>query len=144
ELLAVPKYKYEPLVAPSEIRIHVLQSGTFGSQVRCELKRISLNDKISYHALSYVWGDPNQKRPSRCGVGILQITFNLFAALQHLRQDSGTVVIWVDAVCNLDIRKLKAEFQLMGHTYYFAQETIVWLGEKTHETVESLHKVKVL
>lgn len=67
-----------------------------------------------YEALSYVWGDPDVTRgiavsdegrddaetKGQVGQeGELQVTVNLYSALQYLRLKDRPRVLWVDAVC---------------------------------------------
>lgn len=71
-----------------------------GFKIAVELKYCSLDDNISYEALSYTWGDPQKK-------AIIQVDSNenfivrqgLESALRDLRLPTERRVIWIDALC---------------------------------------------
>src|SRR5689334_2828494 len=72
------------------------------AQIHGELSIIDLNKRprTRFSALSYVWGDANDKTlPISCGNIIVPILPNLHSALLHLRHTLGTFTIWIDALC---------------------------------------------
>lgn len=54
---------------------------------------------VPYEALSYTWG--NSIAGSRIWLGIypVEVTENLYCALQNLRQTDQDRILWVDALC---------------------------------------------
>jgi hypothetical protein len=52
--------------------------------IRCEIEHISLDQNPKYVAVSYTWGDPTRKRPLVVDNEFLEVTENLYSALQHL------------------------------------------------------------
>jgi hypothetical protein len=63
------------------------------------LETVSLQDHPKYVALSYVWGDVNNKAPFILDGNEIEITKNLAVALQHIQSTTETVTLWIDAVC---------------------------------------------
>jgi hypothetical protein len=98
--------------------------------LRCNLIRVSLEDKPDYMALSYAWGNPLDTQSIIIGHSSVAVTRNLFSALDHLRYDKAGRVIWVDALCinQLDNEEKSWQVQLMGEIYQSATFVCVWLG----------------
>ena len=76
-------------------------AGLEKDDVYCELVHVSLDQQPAFEAISYVWGDPNNRREIECGTGILNITVSLYSALKALRGEKESRVIWTDAICKL-------------------------------------------
>jgi hypothetical protein len=58
--------QYDPLdTTRKSIRTINLLPGRWVSEVHCTLQTVSLSDKLSFDALSYVWGDPPAQPLSR-------------------------------------------------------------------------------
>lgn len=53
--------------------------------VTCRMSVASLSKDLQYHALSYVWGDPKPTDYMILDGSPFRITYNLGAALKHLR-----------------------------------------------------------
>jgi len=109
-------YRYADL-KQSEIRILQLlptlqkekdQDGTAADkEIRCELRHVSLDDEVSYEALSYVWRTPIKAREitvSNDGDRKLRVTENLYSALTRLRQDTFARDLWIDQLCTYSDR----------------------------------------
>jgi hypothetical protein len=59
-----------------------------------------LKSRIEYHALSYVWGDPDITGDINVNEQRVSVTTNLTDALRHLRKVfPADTVFWVDAIC---------------------------------------------
>lgn len=63
----------------------------------------------------------------------MQVTPNLSAALDRLRLDTETRMLWVDALCinQVDNTERSQQVAQMGKIYSDARETIAWLGRGT-------------
>ena len=121
------------------IRVLELLPGTFESDLRGNLRTVTLDDKPSYTALSYTWGArtegrtlkirPDSKRTSKSIE--LPIADNLFMALRRLRRPLKTRILWVDVVCinQEDIDERSAQVVLMEEIYSNAESTAIWLGD---------------
>ncbi len=112
------------------------------SEIRCELFEYTVQPSSRPHlhqALSYVWGDSENRLPIVVNDRRLFVTKNLHAALLNLRNHSLDRVLWIDAVCinQEDDREKEKQIQYMGRIYAQANRVIVWLGEPrcTSDTV---------
>ena len=133
---------YQPL-AESKFRLLTLLSGKIGSLVRCRLQtRLLIYEASlpgsSYEALSYTWADPhvNEGDPNHQPAIILNgfeflVSHNLYAALQHLRFEDRSRLLWVDALCIDQSNLTERSFQvsLMGLIFSRAIRTLGWLGD---------------
>jgi hypothetical protein len=124
-----------------EIRLLTLEPGARGQGIVCNLSPVSLLDHgISYEALSYCWGNPNDRREISISGTVMRVTTNLYAALQYLRRPSEPRILWVDAVCiNQDDWDERTEQVLLMRTIYTTcSNVLVWLGEPTLESSRAL------
>lgn len=124
---------YKPLDSNrSEIRLVTLNPGNFADDIRCSLSTVSLDDGISYEALSYVWGDPGSTRQIVIDGLPARVTDSLETALRYLRNVSRPRVLWIDAICinQKDIPERNIQVIHMGGVYKLASRVIAWLGEE--------------
>jgi hypothetical protein len=100
------------------------------AEIRCRIRDANLDDRPSYKALSYVWGNPDVTLPIIVNAGTYHVTQNCHAALQRLRNTDRSCV-WVDAVCinQEDDQEKSAQIPLMREIYSMAEEVIIWLGK---------------
>jgi hypothetical protein len=86
----------------NEIRIlTLLASNDHEAQIQCELKKVSLEEKPEYVALSYPWGTQKPTHAILVNGQEFSATSNLQDALQHLRirnKEQKTLGLWVDAI----------------------------------------------
>jgi hypothetical protein len=104
-----------------------------GFKIAVELKYCSLDDNISYEALSYTWGDPQKK-------AIIQVDSNenfvvrqgLESALRDLRLPTERRVIWIDALCinQADYEERSEQVKLMRSIYANASIVRSWLNQE--------------
>ena len=99
-------FVYEPidLDRPALRLLHLLRGK--GSIIECMLYQAFLDgaDLISYDALSYTWDGANKNFTVTVNGKSLNVTENLYLALQHLRSEHIDRVIWVDAICIEDTK----------------------------------------
>lgn len=126
------RYEYEALPAGGWTRILELHPGA--GTLTSNLKHAKTEDAtLAYEALSYVWGsDALQNQVDiECDGQVLSIGSNLASALMHVRSESVTRQLWVDAICidqgNKDERSQLV--QQMDRIYANAKRVLVWLGE---------------
>ncbi|KAI3326824.1 ankyrin [Xylariaceae sp. AK1471] len=121
-----------------------------GRDVFCELFQAWLHQResvISYEALSYTWGFPENTDSIVVNGRRLGVTMNLYLALQYLRFRDQDRILWVDAIC-IDQNNLKErghQIQQMGEIYKQADRVIFWLGPATYETnvvMDSLQRLQ--
>jgi hypothetical protein len=77
------------------IRLLKVIPGPQLSTVAVELVEKSL-DKVEFEALSYVWGDPVEKKSIECNGKWLNIGANLHADLHERRCRRSTALLWAD------------------------------------------------
>jgi hypothetical protein len=145
---------YSPLdPARSQIRLlEIISADSDDGPVRCLLRTVSLNDKPTYCALSYVWGDPTKTAriliAAESTTGILSeeraigVTTNLEAALRHVHpkwaahrrvgNSISSFRLWADAVCinQKDTKERELQVQIMRSIYKSADLVLAWLGEQ--------------
>jgi hypothetical protein len=117
-------------------RVLVLRPGSPSDEIKCELRQkelltqASLDEVLSYEALSYVWGE-ERKRDSINLDGIcFPVTHNLAEALTSLRLPNHDRMLWVDAICINQYDEKEKELQVKSmHTIYkLAKRVVAWLG----------------
>ncbi|KAN0096060.1 HET domain containing protein [Hyaloscypha variabilis] len=130
-------YQYQPLPSHEHFRILELlpadaaERGGSGGGVRCRLHTEPFADaEDTYAAISYVWGDANDKVPIVCDEKIVEVTVNLADALRHIRDHTEFRFVWADAICidqEDDVEK-GHQVKRMGMIYEHTVEVVVWLG----------------
>jgi hypothetical protein len=150
-------YKYVPLTSGEEtfqIGVVKILLGNPRSPITCGLKHVTLQrvkdspnpSQLAFDALSYVWGDTNDRLPILIDGKELLIIRNLWLALYQLREsftaDPMTQgMFWIDAICidqtNLDERS--HQVRLMAVIYSQARQVVVWLGEEDKDSRIALH-----
>ncbi|KAK4238473.1 heterokaryon incompatibility protein-domain-containing protein [Achaetomium macrosporum] len=116
-------YHYAPLTQPNSIRLLHLYPASSDSE--------DLNDKLSYDATSYCWGDPNDIRVVFCDHRALHVTVSLYTALKRLRYADQDRILWADAVCinQKDNDEKGRQVQLMSRIYSQPTRVLICLGD---------------
>lgn len=113
-----------------------------------------------YDALSYCWGNPQEKARLRLSVmssrldergdiqidhepqrnGSIAINENLYIILQELRQRRHSRFIWIDAICIDQANNAEKSLQIpmMRSIYEYASTVYVWLGRANDVEVTAL------
>jgi hypothetical protein len=103
----------------------------------CILHTISLDDDTEYDALSYVWGDANDRMPIIVNDQIFLATRSLYEAIKGLhRKGAIEQHIWADAICinQWDLDERGQQVSIMGDIYRNAQNVHAWLGNASPAT----------
>ncbi|KAL2143754.1 hypothetical protein VTI28DRAFT_10051 [Corynascus sepedonium] len=114
-----------------EVRFVRFTSSASPTDIELILHRVSLDNQPSYHALSYVWGDPTPTRSIRVNGRPLPIAHNLHQALLALRHGGDAQEwLWIDAICiNQDDPKERSwQVAQMRHVFGCASLVYIWLG----------------
>jgi hypothetical protein len=141
-------YEYEliDLEGPA-FRLLVLLEGT-GPDIECRLFQTWLNSDslISYEALSYTWGGNELSASIKLDGKTLNVTENLYLALQGLRSEEIDRTLWVDAVCIDQSNDQERGHQVshLGHIYHHADQVVFYLGQPTDTTGVILDSLKLL
>ncbi|KAH7549038.1 hypothetical protein BM1_10423 [Bipolaris maydis] len=131
---------YQPLDPTREefrlLRIH--PTNIPQSIISCQLFTVSLVEEPSYKALSYEWGQRDITKPIIVNGIRVQVTHNLEAALQRIRQSESEVILWVDAVCinQQDLDERSTQVAMMSRLYSKTTLTYAWLGEDDDGSAE--------
>jgi hypothetical protein len=92
--ITMSQYRYFPLsLGRDSIRLlRLMPHEDEAADIQCELFEYSLPNSCKrthmYDALSYVWGNPDEKLPIFIHKHSFDVTVNLHAALSHLRNHS--------------------------------------------------------
>ncbi|KAH8752360.1 heterokaryon incompatibility protein-domain-containing protein [Hyaloscypha finlandica] len=98
------EFIYSPIPASGDgFRILRLRPGSPDDSVECDVinARLDSSNLLSYDALSYCWGDPDDRETITVHGREQHVTRNLQAALRQLRSVSRDRLLWADAVCIL-------------------------------------------
>ncbi|KIW16866.1 hypothetical protein PV08_04056 [Exophiala spinifera] len=116
------------------LEIHPAQDP--GTIISCNLRTVSLtNDRTSYDALSYAWGDRSAQRLIRINGELMSVKETLYTALRCLRESQRVRTLWIDALCinQDDLDERGHQVRTMKEIYEHAATTRVWLGTETIE-----------
>lgn len=135
--MAYTQLQYQPLdPKKSEIRVlNLSPSSDANESVHCSLSHVSLDERPTFEALSYVWGPPTPTNDIFINGAKFTVGPSLHAALKGLRQRNRPRTIWADAICinqNDDADK-RYQVPLMGRLYTEATRTVIWFGDSNEE-----------
>ncbi|KAF3046813.1 hypothetical protein E8E11_005536 [Didymella keratinophila] len=151
----VPSYQYDSL-DPKQIRLVKIQAEK-GWKIKCEIFSVSLEHPPSYVAISYAWGDLDQKseivleREITDDAGRVtiertpyRVTTSLHGALGALRSKQCDVWVWADALCinQNDTAERTKQVQMMTDIYGKAASVAVWLGPEADHSERALELIK--
>jgi hypothetical protein len=120
-----------------EVRLVRFDNSATSTEVNLVLEKVAWNDLPSYHALSYLWGDPALTALIRVNGKPLSITQNLHQALVQLRQgEEARAWLWIDSICinqNDQVEKSQQVAQ-MGDIFRQATLVYIWLGPSADDS----------
>lgn len=137
------QHESEPIVATlyqnlrlaepgNSIRLLALLPGE-GPTLKATIFCVDLSSSPIYEALSYVWGGMEAKTSYLIEIEgtNMEITPNLYRALQALRMKENSRVLWVDSLCinQSDNKDKEIQISMMLEIYMSAQHVVVYLGE---------------
>lgn len=137
------EYNYGPLSVDSkEIRLVEILPGSRGSQCYCSISKRSLTQvRKAYVALSYAWGSEENKRDIHVinpdgQDQTLAVTRNLYCALDHIRDQQQSKLMWIDAICidQRNIQERNSQVRFMKDIYRAATHVLAWLGPACHNS----------
>ena len=132
-----PEYPGLPLDLEDEFRLVEIQPGKPDDAICCHLFTARVSDKPKYEALSYTWGNPDDKQTIECkGAagdqdGHLLVTQNCAAALRRLRLEDSPRTVWIDSICinQTELTEKNHQLELMAQIYTQAERVVIHLGE---------------
>lgn len=110
----------------------------------CELEEVSLLKAPNYQSLSYCWGDVIPTRPIQCNETPINVTENLFSALQHLRDFEKHRTFWIDAVCinQNDSAERSSQILLIRDIFQRSTSVMIWLGPASADSSLAFQTLK--
>ncbi len=129
---------YQSVLLGRNIRLLEIEPGDPDSTLQCSLVETPLKDASPYYALSYVWGDSEDRRSIICNRQLKEVTTNLHSVLHQYRARASSMRLWVDALCIDQSNDVEKTFQvrMMQDIYKHADKVIIWLGDM-HEDDET-------
>lgn len=135
------------LRAPTaEIRLLDFLPPATSGNLKCRVRRASIDDTPTFISVSHVWGSGKAERlmhlESWCGTKVIQISKNLESLLVRLLcHDSNTLPqlwdgssrlpMWIDMICinQNDMDEKRSQIPLMREIYSQARSVIIWINE---------------
>ncbi|KAM3071625.1 hypothetical protein ACMFMG_009498 [Clarireedia jacksonii] len=114
------------------VRLLTLFPGDRTQPIKCSLSVVDLigPDMEDYDALSYVWGPPDTSASIVINDQPFSVSYLLYQALVHLRDEKTPRVLWIDALCvnQNDLAERSSQVLFMHQIYSDAARVVVWLG----------------
>jgi hypothetical protein len=148
----MPEFRHSSSLAkkPGFIRLlRLLPENNDEGQIQCELVEYNLrgSSKVThpYEALSYFWGDQDNRQYIVVDNQKLAVGQNLYGALSRLRDHDFTRILWIDAICidQQNDKEKEAQIQMMALIYAQARCVLVWLGEAADGSDQVLEKIRL-
>jgi hypothetical protein len=140
-------YVFDRLEGSDSIRLLYLKPALSPcARLEATFESVHLENKLSYEALSYTWGEADFAHVLYITRDALRISSNLNAALKRLRLPHRERILWIDAVCidqsNGDERG--QQVALMAQIYSESRRVICWLGQGNNETNRAMSFLSML
>lgn len=141
-------YRYRQLKQARDIRILELRPAeSFDDPLHLSLKQVSLedHDRHNFEAVSYVWGAPWGEQEVFCDDETIRVTSSCESLLRHLRLETETRHLWVDALCinQSSTSDKNHQVPLMGDIFESAERVIIWLGPERTSVANFFRRVKL-
>lgn len=121
------------------IRLLILAKGKFDDLITCHFEFASVFNLPRFEALSYRWGNQQDRRRIQlCGFSH-EITKNLFTALHYLRYEDRERIMWIDALCINQENNAELNHQIlhMQKIYSQAVRVVAWVGTEEWNGAEA-------
>jgi Heterokaryon incompatibility protein (HET) len=122
---------YVELLQGFTVRLIELEEGEPDSEISIRLLIAELDFAPQFEALSYVWGDSNDRLPITCNGRTISITSNLHKALRRTRYIDRPRILWVDAICinQRNNKECSYHVSFMNKIYNKAKRVLVYMGD---------------
>ncbi|EXJ70680.1 uncharacterized protein A1O5_05670 [Cladophialophora psammophila CBS 110553] len=141
------KYRYARLSGPRTIRLVRVHPKIPSEPFACSFKYVSLDEKPSYKAISYAWGeDVPCQRVTLDGRGQMVINDALASVLARLADSGQYGWFWIDKLCinQADHREKSAQVQMMMDIFASAEQVWAWLGPAGDDSELAIAFVPIL
>lgn len=156
-VLGPETYRYDVL-GKRQFRLVKILPKTM-SKLKCEIITHSLDDAPEYTAISYAWGDADDKTDITLERDVfddegamirqrvkIQVTVSLHGALAALRHQERDVLVWVNSLSidqqNKD--ELSRQVQLMSLIYGKATSVAIWLGPDYDDSSKASRLMEII
>jgi hypothetical protein len=147
--LGPQSFEYRPLEKADSIRLLILKPGASGSEIHYSREETTIRDcrrdiYDHYTTLSYVWGNPTPTKTIFVDSQHFQVTVNLAAALEDLRDETRPLRMREDAICidQSSFAERSVQVGLMRDIYSIVKQTIVYLGESDAKCDAALNELQ--
>jgi hypothetical protein len=132
-------FVYSPL-GNDQIRLLRITPGNPEDVVSTSLATVSLLDAPPFEALSYVWGDYNDRASLMIDGYAVEIHASLFNAIHTLRCSTSERLIWADAICidQSNNSERGHQVRIMSRIYETAKNVAVYLGQPNEKSEEGM------
>ena len=117
-------------------RVLDLLPGDPDSDISCEFRVATLSNSPLYIAVSYTWGDRNEKKRIYSSSGhYLEVRKNLYDLLKDLRHSRHRRTLWIDAICidQENVPERNAQLGIIGDIFHNVTSVISWLHSEVVE-----------
>jgi len=137
-LLGKNVYQYQPL-NDGEFRLIRVLPKTM-SLIKCEIVHCSLDEPPDYTAISYAWGDAEDKAKIQVEGAVVPVSASLQGALFALRGKKKPILVWIDALSIDQQNKEERMQQVQQMTYIYsrAKSVAIWLGPEMDDSITAM------
>lgn len=113
-------------------------------KLRCEMTTWPMDNKPSYHAISYTWGDPASNTTILINGKAFQTRTNCEYVLKQAYWFEKTYYYWVDAICinQGDLEEKSKQVSKMGSIYESAAHVLAYVGDHADDSAFLSNKLK--
>ncbi|KAK9414347.1 putative Heterokaryon incompatibility domain-containing protein [Seiridium unicorne] len=114
--------------------------------IKCTIAQFPIAEAPTYVALSYAWGDADDKSPVQIDGVKLFIATSLYGALSAIREKGNDVLVWADALCIDQENPVEKsdQIKLMTSIYAKAVSVAIWLGPEADSSESAMEFLKDL
>ncbi|KAJ9139366.1 hypothetical protein NKR23_g7894 [Pleurostoma richardsiae] len=127
-----PGFRHTPLPSARSIRLLDVLPGVGETPLEAQCRIVLLDDlpQSGFEAISYTWGNPSLSHQILVNDLPLSITENAHEALQAVRREDSSRLLWIDSICinQADKPEKARQLLLMSDIYTSAQRVLAWLG----------------
>jgi hypothetical protein len=139
-------YNYIPLLKQDSIRLLRILPGSKTLPLSFHMEEATLENPISYEAISYAWGSDSVQVPlSRSGHAIIARK-TLSQASQTFRHENQLRLLWIDSICinQADKEERGHQIVLMQSMNTKDRSFVVWLGRQQgeHAAIEAYGAIR--
>ena len=127
---------------PAPLRLIYVKPNLKDGLIECTMHH--LDERSRYTAVSYAWGNPNDRTHILINGRLFEVRRNLWQFLNHVRGVKPSRMYWIDALSinQKDVTEKSHQVQMMGRIYRQADEVLAWLSSGNDQISHFMMKVK--